>query len=125
MRRRDLLAVGVGWGLLLAGLVWALSTQFRWVQENRPIQRRSPDLLKEDDGSGGAPVTTGVTGTITDDSRSALYQALKARNASARSGRQLAPRTGQAMEPSPSIQPGASKEVATPPRSRPSGSGSR
>jgi hypothetical protein len=126
MRRRDLLAVGAGWGLMLAGLVWALSTQFRWVQESRPLQKPPPDLLKEDEASGGAPATTGVTGTITDDSRSALYRALKARNASARSGPQPTRRVGQGVERPGPTPPGALKEaVPTPPRSRPSGSGSR
>lgn len=42
MRRRDVLWACLLWGALLAGLVWALSTQLRWIRENKPLEAPRP-----------------------------------------------------------------------------------
>lgn len=75
MRRRDIVFAGLAWGALLAGLVWALSTQFRWVQENKPIQVKRPageprEVEPEKPGS------SAVIGTVTDDTRAAMAKGL-------------------------------------------------
>jgi|ERR1035438_8903934 hypothetical protein len=58
MRGRDKVFLFVMWGGLLAGLVWALCTQSRWVQENKPIQvQRPPNGPTE---SEQAPAPTGM-----------------------------------------------------------------
>jgi hypothetical protein len=81
MRRRDILFACLGWGGLLAGLVWALLTQFRWVRENKPIQVQRPVT-----GSGqpepGFTSSTGIVGTIGDDTRAALARGLAKRKPS-------------------------------------------
>jgi hypothetical protein len=77
MRRRDLLALGVFWALLLAGLAWSLSTQSRWVRENKPIQARPPALFQ--DGTAPTEASPGVRmiGPITDETRVALRRGLR------------------------------------------------
>lgn len=104
MRRRDKAAAILGWALLLAGLAWALSTQSRWVRENRPLVPRGGPL-KEGATAGARAPTTGVIGPVSEGTREALLQELKVQNARRRER--------------------ASTEKPTPPRSRPSGSGSR
>jgi len=74
MRRRDKVALGLLWGGLLAGLTWALSTQFRWGQENKPIQvqqPKPPETPAPSEPSG--PV---VIGTVGDDTITAMAKGL-------------------------------------------------
>jgi hypothetical protein len=78
MRRRDIVWVGVAFGGVVAGLVWALCTQSRWVSENKAIQMQRPPA--------GIPETapppshaTGVIGTVSDDTRAAVGQELAPR----------------------------------------------
>lgn len=79
MRRRDVVFACVAWGGLLAGLVWALSTQARWVRENKPIQVQRPPLQEPDGPEPAAPgpaTATGVIGTVGDDTRAAMAKGL-------------------------------------------------
>lgn len=82
MRRRDVLSLCLIWGLLLGALAWALSTQFRWVQEAKPIQVQRPSMpdqpaAEKGEGAEPSPATaTGVTGTIDDGTRAALAKGL-------------------------------------------------
>lgn len=78
MRRRDLLFVCVGFGGLLAGLVWALSTQFRWMQGNRPLQMQRPAAAAECVEPGPA-ASTGVIGDVNDDTRAAMAKQMESR----------------------------------------------
>jgi hypothetical protein len=75
MRRRDVVFMGVAWGVLLGGLAWALSTQFRWVREAKPIKRKQPDLLGEEAQPPVEEVPR-VIGTIDDDTRAAMAKGL-------------------------------------------------
>ena len=71
MRRRDKVFVAVAWAALLGGLAWAMATQFRWVQEAKPIQLPKPAKGPEakdgkDEEGGGPPASaTGVVGSVT------------------------------------------------------------
>ncbi len=77
MRRRDILFLCLVWGGLLAGLAWALTTQFRLVQEAKPVQVQRPSR-PEDVVS--PPVNgTGVIGIVSEDTREALAKDLAAR----------------------------------------------
>lgn len=69
MRRRDVVFISVAGAGFLAALYWALSTQLRWVQENKPIQVKQPAGEQVEPAPTGA---TGVTGTVTDDTREAM-----------------------------------------------------
>lgn len=77
MRRRDLLAACLLWGGLLAGLMWALNTQFRWVRENKPL--RAPRLPGQEAEAPAPPPesATGVIGTVEEDTLRALGKGLK------------------------------------------------
>lgn len=77
MRRKDIFALIGLWGLLLAGLAWALATQARWVQENKPIQAKPPALFRDEPSSPEAVPGTRVIGPITDDTREAMRQGLR------------------------------------------------
>jgi hypothetical protein len=91
MRRRDIVWVCVAFGGVVAGLVWALSTQSRWVRENKPIQIQRPPLGTEE--AAPAPShATGVIGTVSDDTRVSL-------------GKELAPRPPKKPEPLPQTGP--------------------
>jgi hypothetical protein len=89
VRRSDKLFALLAWGALLAGLAWALSTQFRLVQEAKPIQLAKPPAgpvkgAVEGAGEGSAetappPPGTGVIGTVSDDTRAAMAKGLRAR----------------------------------------------
>jgi uncharacterized iron-regulated membrane protein len=83
MRRRDIVFACLAWGGLLAALVWALNTQFRWVQENKPIQVQRPPAAPTGSTEPEMPPasTTGVIGPIDDDTRSAMARNLGARKA--------------------------------------------
>lgn len=75
MRRRDVLWACLLWGGLLAGLMWALSTQLRWVRENKPLEAPRPagaeaETPAHDDG-------TRVIGTVGDDTLAAMGKGLK------------------------------------------------
>ncbi|WLT32081.1 hypothetical protein [Geothrix sp. PMB-07] len=77
MRRRDVVSLCLIWGLVLAALAWALSTQFRWVQEAKPIQVQRPSAPEKGEGAEPPPASaTGVIGTIDDDTRAALAKGL-------------------------------------------------
>ena len=85
MRRRDKIFVAVAWAGLLGGLAWALLTQFRWVQEAKPIQLPKPGKGAEgkegkngkEDEEGGPPASaTGVVGTVSDDTRASMAKGL-------------------------------------------------
>jgi len=82
MRRRDLVFACVAWGGLLAGLAWALSTQFRWVQESAkpiPVTHHPGEDVERPEP---APTTvTGFIGTMSDDTRAAMAQGLRSRKA--------------------------------------------
>jgi len=73
MRRRDKLFLGLAWGALLAGLAWALATQFRWVQENRPLTPRQTEVPEAEPAPEGG---TRVVGPVGDDTREALAKGL-------------------------------------------------
>ncbi|WP_306590426.1 hypothetical protein [Geothrix sp. 21YS21S-4] len=78
MRRRDIAFVCLGFAALVGGVMWALSTQARWVRESKPIQVRRPEAGKEvpeeapPAPSGGAQ----VVGTVDDDTRAAMAKGL-------------------------------------------------
>lgn len=75
MRRRDVLWACLIWGGLLAGLMWALSTQLRWIRENKPIEVQRPA-----DAEAPAPAHedgTRVIGTVGDDTLAAMGKGLK------------------------------------------------
>jgi hypothetical protein len=74
MRRRDVVFLGLAWGVFLAALMWALSTQARWAQENKPIQVKQP-VPQEAEPVPAAPATTGVVGTVSDETRESLARA--------------------------------------------------
>jgi hypothetical protein len=78
MRRRDVAFLCVAFGGLLAGLIWALSTQSRWVQENQPLRWRQPAAVEE----GAEPAagnSTGVIGNVSDDTRTAMAKETESR----------------------------------------------
>jgi len=78
LRRRDVATLGLLWGGLLAGLVWALSTQFRWVRENKPLVIQP--LAAEVEAPAQAPANaTGVIGEVNQDTREAMARDLEAR----------------------------------------------
>jgi hypothetical protein len=81
MRRRDVMFLGLAWGVFLAALVWALSTQARWVQENKPIQVKQP-APQEAEPVPAAPGTNGVLGTVSDDTRESMARAYGSRKPS-------------------------------------------
>jgi hypothetical protein len=75
MRRRDILFVCAAFGGVVAGLAWALSTQSRWVRENRASQ--VPPQQPGADAPGPPPAkVTGVIGTVTDATRTSLAKDL-------------------------------------------------
>lgn len=77
MRRRDVVSLCLVWGLVLAALAWALSTQFRWVQEAKPIQVKQPSVPEKGEGEEPPSASaTGVIGPITDDTLAAMAKGL-------------------------------------------------
>ncbi len=91
MRRRDLLALVAFWGLLLAGLAWALATQARWVGENKPIQAKPPTLFQEEPRPPEAAPRVRVIGPISPDTREALRRGLRPRPSPSQDGAHSAP----------------------------------
>ena len=80
MRRRDKVFAGLAWGGLLAGLAWALSTQFRWVQESaKPIPAIRPPAEDTEQPESAPTAVTGVIGTVSEDTRAAMAQGLRSR----------------------------------------------
>ena len=78
MRWRDKVFAGLAWGGLLAGLAWALSTQFRWVQEAaKPIPLTRPPAEDAERPEPAQTTVTGVVGTVSDDTRAAMAQGLQ------------------------------------------------
>jgi len=98
MRRRDVAFACVVWGGLLAGLAWALSTQFRWVQEAaKPVPQARPPAEAAERPEPAPATATGVIGTVSEDTRAALAQGL-------RSGKAGAPRPSAAKaDPRPPL----------------------
>jgi hypothetical protein len=78
MRRRDVVVLCLVWGTLLGGLAWALSTQSRWVQENKPIQVQRPLKVEESDVTSPPETATGVLGTVSDDTMASMAKGLHA-----------------------------------------------
>ena len=81
MRRRDVVFACLAWAGLLGGLVWALSTQARWVQESKPIEVKRPILEATEPDSVPVQSATGVIGTVSDDTRAAMARGLAQRKA--------------------------------------------
>ena len=78
MRRRDIIFVCLAFGGVVAGLAWALSTQSRWVRENRHLQEQRPVVGPE--GPEPTPASaTGVIGTVGDDTRAAMAKEMDSR----------------------------------------------
>jgi hypothetical protein len=78
MRRRDIIFMCLAFGGVVAGLAWALSTQSRWVQENRPLQVQRPVA----GGEVPEPTprnATGVIGTVSDNTRAAMAKDVESR----------------------------------------------
>ena len=78
MRRRDKVFLGLFWGGLLGALAWALSTQLRWVRENKPIQVQrpaKPEAAAEEQPQESA---TGIIGTVSDDTLTSMSKGLNA-----------------------------------------------
>ena len=84
MRRRDKVFAGLAWGGLLAGLAWALSTQFRWVQESaKPASVTRPPMEDMERPEPAPTMVMGVVGTVSDDTRAAMAEGLRSRKAGA------------------------------------------
>jgi len=82
MRRRDKVFAGLAWGGLLAGLAWALSTQFRWVQESaKPVPVTRPPAEDTERPEPAPTTVTGIVGTVSDDTRVAMAQGLRSSKA--------------------------------------------
>ena len=78
MRRRDIIFVCLAFGGVVAGLVWALSTQSRWVKENRPLRVQRP--VADADLPEPVPASaTGIIGTVSDDTRAAMAKEMDSR----------------------------------------------
>ena len=92
MRRRDIVFACVAWGGFLAALVWALSTQSRWVQEYaKPVQVTRPQLEDAERSIPAQPSATGVFGTVSDDTMAAMAKGLRPSKTSPTSTRRQAP----------------------------------
>lgn len=76
MRRRDKVFLGLLWGSLLGTLAWALSTQSRWVREQKPIQVQRP--AKPEAEERPQESATGVIGTVSDDTLTSMSKGLDA-----------------------------------------------
>ncbi len=79
MRRRDVVAVCVLFGGVVAAVAWALSTQARWVQENKPLVVQPRPAGESPEGKPPPTDSTGVVGAITQDTRDAMARDLEAR----------------------------------------------
>jgi len=77
-------------GGLVGGLVWALSTQARWVQENKPLVVKPPTDAEASEPKQVPAETTGVVGTVSQDTRDSMAKELEARR-QARKPRKQAP----------------------------------
>jgi len=86
MRRRDVVFVCVAWGALLAGLAWALATQFRLVQEAKPAAPKPLEAQETESNPPPPAAATGVIGTVSDDTREAMAQESSRRHAKAKPG---------------------------------------
>jgi len=78
MRRRDVVVLCLLWGALLGGLAWALSTQSRWVQENKPIKVQRPLKAEASEPAPAPQTATGVIGTVSDDTMASMAKGLHA-----------------------------------------------
>jgi len=96
MRRRDKLFLGLLWGALLAGLAWALSTQSRWSREAKPIGAPPPMRPEEATPKAVAAPGTGVVGTISEDTVTAMSKGLDAKPAP-----KTAPKVQEKAKPAP------------------------
>lgn len=76
MRRRDVVTLGLIWAAVLAGLAWALSTQMKWVQTNKPLPVRQPVTSEEADSNPAPASSTGVIGNVSDDTMAAMGKGL-------------------------------------------------
>jgi len=76
MRRRDKVFLGLLWGVFLSVLAWSLSTQFRWVQENKPIQVKRPGKVEPEEAAPAPESATGVIGTVSDDTVTSMSKGL-------------------------------------------------
>lgn len=76
MRRRDKVFLGLLWGALLASLAWALSTQSRWVRENKPLEVKSPPKGGADEPAPDLPGGSRVIGTVNEDTAKAMSKGL-------------------------------------------------
>lgn len=81
MRRRDVVFISVASVGFLAALYWALSTQVRWVQENKPIQVKQP-VAEPMEPAPASTNATGVVGTVNDDTREAMARSYDQKKAS-------------------------------------------
>jgi hypothetical protein len=79
LRRRDVVAVCVLFGGVVAGVVWALSTQFRWVRENKPLVPRPAADAEAPEPKQPPAEAPGVVGTVTQDTRDSMARELEAR----------------------------------------------
>ncbi len=90
MRRRDIAFICLAFGLVLGGVMWALSTQARWVRESKPIQVRRPETgVEAPEGAPAASSGAQVVGSVDDDTRAAMAKGLGARKGG--SGRSVQP----------------------------------
>ncbi len=78
MPRRDKVFLGLLWGTLLTGLAWALSTQFRWVQENKPVQVQRPVKSEAAEPSSAPEGGTRVIGTVGEETVTSMSRGLDA-----------------------------------------------
>ena len=72
MRKRDWVFAGIAGAGFLAWLVWALTTQLRWVRENKPIERVRPEEPRERERHGSE-----VVGPVSDETRAVLAKHLE------------------------------------------------
>jgi hypothetical protein len=79
LRRREVVTVCVLFGAVVAGVVWALSTQFRWVRENKPLVPRPTADVEASEPKQAPADATGVVGTVTEDTRESMARDLEAR----------------------------------------------
>ncbi len=105
MRRRDIVFACLAWGGLLAGLFWALSTQSRWVQKYaKPVQVTRPQMEDTDRSAPVQPSATGVIGTVSDDTMTAMAKGLRPKRAAPTKVQRQAPQQGNPKPAPPEAQ---------------------